>query len=263
MKRFLAGIVAAALVLMTMTLSVGAISYSQSNIDIEIIPGTYTGYRFFGPESPHSHIDTTQIAAVKFYVKFEDLKHHEPSNVTLAYNSGTTGWVELVHDLNNGLIIEIELTAGGVSQDDFFEAALSTEDYSIYGTYSVEILDYNDNVLGEGVYRSGNAPEPDIEYEGDELPEYSPAEEGEPEYTPDPEAEAESGHVPEPPPEPAPSPEPEHVPPPVPEHVPENTPIPNPKTNANIITATAMTIVSALAVLSMSRKAKRGEDDDE
>jgi hypothetical protein len=226
----------------TLTITVNAIQFAQSNTNIEIIPGVYTGYRFFGPDSPHSVIDTTQIHYVKFYIKFEDLRHHEPANVLLAYNSGTTGWVTRQHDLNNGLIVEIEITSGGVSLDDFFEAALTTENESIRGTYSVEVRDVHGRVLGQGVYESNIPQSNEVRYDNDGEPDYNPEytpadEEYEPEYEYEPEEEPEYEYE-----------QPEY------EHYPEA----NPETGgANIITATAMTVVSALAIISMSKRNKK------
>jgi hypothetical protein len=248
-KKIITSIVAIAIMTMALTVSVGAIQFSDSNRDIEIISGTYTGYRFFGPESPHSPIDTSNIAYVKFYIKFEDLQHHEPANVLLAYNSGTTGWVSRTHDLNDGLIVQIELTAGGVAQDDFFEVALTTDNSAIHGTYSVEVRDWSGKVLGEGVYES-NIPESNEVVYGTETNEPDDDDYGS-DYVPD---EGEDGYD-------------EYYGNETEGDATEEKPDyegetvgtdDNPQTDgANILTATGMTIVSALAILSMTKKSKR------
>ncbi|MCL1881685.1 MAG: hypothetical protein FWF76_05855 [Oscillospiraceae bacterium] len=234
----------------TFTVVTGAIQFSETNVGIDIITGEYTGYRFFGPDSPHSPIDTTEIAAVKFYIKFDDLEHHEPAMVNLSYNSGTTAWVSVDHDLNDGLIVEIDITPGGVSLDDFFEVALFTDNPAIQGTFSVEIRDHDGEVLGEGVY-GDNIPDSN-EYHYNSHGEGEVEDEGVPEETEESEettattTEAPVTGSTEVPPSTTPA---TSEPPPA-----ETNP---PTGNANIITATAMTIVSALAILSMKKGSSR------
>jgi hypothetical protein len=243
-KKIAVGILAVAIIATTLATSVGAIQFSDTNTGIAIVPGAYTGYRFFGPESPHSHINTTQIQYIKFYIMFEDLRHHEPANVLLIYNSGTTGWVTQQHDLNDGLIVEIEITTGGVSLDDFFEVALTTDNSAISGTWSVEVRDHRGQVLGEGVYEH-NIPQDtnEVYYDSEGNPE-----DYQPDYVP------EDEYVPETTPEQT-TPAPQTTPA---QNIPEAGDSGNPETgNANILTATAMTVVSALAILSMHKKNKK------
>jgi len=249
LRKIIAATVAALLTATTLILPTSAIEYSGSNIDIPITAGAYTGYRFFGPDSPHSHIDTSQIAYVKFYIKFPDLQYHEPANVVLAYNSGTTGWVSRTHDLNDGLIVQIELSTGGIVAGDFFDAALSTDDYEIHGTYSVEVLDWNGAVLGEGVYSSNIfVPEDEVIDEGEWTEDETPDEVGndEPEELP----EEEDGYSYE-------EVEGDEVDGENPNGVGESRDNPQTDAGANILTATGMSIVSALAILSMTKKAKQ------
>jgi hypothetical protein len=200
--------------------------------------------------------------------------------------------------LNNGLIVEIEITEGGVSLDDFFEAALTTENQAVHGTYSVEVRDWRGNVLGEGVY-GNNIPVSDEIYYENEEPEHNLGEDYN-EYT------TEYATTPELPyyPKDGTYPTTEYTTIPdttpleytteseyttaleyttayeytTPEYTTEYTTAPeyttnggtdevyagNPPTgNANIITATAMTIVSAIAVISMAKKNNKKSNDDE
>ncbi|MCL1831613.1 MAG: hypothetical protein FWG45_01725 [Oscillospiraceae bacterium] len=229
MKKALAGAVMVVMLVCTMAGVVGAVDYSPGNIDIPIVTGVYKGYRFFEPESASADFETSAIASVRFYVKFEGLEHHEPAMVSLAYNSGTTGWVAQPHDLNDGLIIDIEV-GGGVAEGDYFEAALSTDDPAINGTFSVEARDWDGNVLGTGVYDSGITNEPDV----DEVTGFTET----------------AGTVVEETAAVQPPEEPTHG-------GAENPPT---STGSNILTATAMTIISALAIMSMKKRRSLGDD---
>lgn len=278
--KITAALIAALIIASMLILPTGAIEFAGSNRDIAITPHTYTGYRFFGPDSPHSPIDTTQIASVKFYIKFEDLQNHEPAVVQLAYNSGTTGWVSRNHDLNDGLIVSVSVT-GGVSQDDFFEVALSTENDAIHGTYSVELRSRNGAILGEGVY-SNNITQADetpdnsgeLENELENEGQHAPENEGEDEEQQVPQEQGEGQHAPEAGHEEQQPHETQEVGEPQGQQggelVNEAEKQPeaghgnagNPQTDgSNILTATGMTIVSALAVLSMAKKARREDDE--
>jgi hypothetical protein len=160
MKRIIAlttaAIIAALTTTLMLTVTTGAIQFSDTNKDIEILYGEFTGYRFNGPDAPGDGVNTAKIAKVKFYIKCPDLESIELAPVQLIYNSGTTGWVETDHDLNDGLIIEVDVP--GVVEGDFFDAALGTWNEEITGTFSVELRDADDNVIGVGVYES--TPEP-------------------------------------------------------------------------------------------------------
>jgi len=157
MKKVIA-LITAGLVAVSLTAICSAIQLSDTNKDIEIVYGEYTGYRFNGPDAPIGEIDTAKIAKVKFYIKCPGLETIDEAIVELVYNSGTTNWIETEHDLNDGLIVEIDVP--GVVAGDFFDAAIGTWNEAIEGTFSVEVLDSQGNVLGEGVY-SNQPDEPD------------------------------------------------------------------------------------------------------
>jgi hypothetical protein len=154
MKRALAiltaGIIAAVSTTMLLTATTSAIQFSETNKDIEILYGEFTGYRFSGPEAPIGEVETADIAYVKFYIKCPDLETIEDAIVDLVFNSGTTSWVEEEHDLNDGLIVEIAVP--GVVTGDFFDAALGTWSEEVTGTFSVELLNADKEVISESVY---------------------------------------------------------------------------------------------------------------
>lgn len=207
----------------------GAIEYSASNKDIDIVYGEFTGYRFYGPSAPHVEIDTSKIAAVKFYIKCPNLESIEDAMVEIAYNSGTTGWVDEEHDLNDGLILTMDVP--GVVEGDFFDAAVGTWNSEIIGTFSVEVLDSDGEVLGIGVYSQQSTPQIT-----------QPQEE----------------HTTEPPPH---TTEPPSSLTQVAAVTQAATPGSAAKTgSANIITASAMTVLSALAIMSMRKKSRQKEE---
>ena len=130
--------IAAGLLAAALTVTAGAeIQFSSTNKGIDIVYGEYTGFSFAGPESPLSdEINTGDIATVKFYIKCPDLEQIDTAIVLLAYNSGTTSWVQQEHDLNDGLIVEVDVS--GVVEGDFFEAALTTWNEAVWGSFSVD-----------------------------------------------------------------------------------------------------------------------------
>ena len=153
MRKLLSVTATAIATIATLAMSTSALTYSDTNKDIEIVFGEYAGYRFYGPDAPVGMVDTSQIATVKFYIKVpEPIEDIEGAVVELAYNSGTTGWVDDEYDLNeDGLIIEMEVL-GGVVEGDFFDVGLTTWSESLTGTYSVELLDSSGKVISEPVY---------------------------------------------------------------------------------------------------------------
>jgi hypothetical protein len=157
---FTAGLIVALAATTLLTTVSSAIQFSDSNKDIEIVFEEFTGYRFYGPDAPIGEVDTGRIATVKFYIKCPDLETIEEAIVQLVYNSGTTGWQEIPHDLNDGLIVEIDVP--GVVSGDFFDAALGTWNEEVQGTFSVEVLDSDGNVIGEGVYTNEVPEEPEV-----------------------------------------------------------------------------------------------------
>ncbi|MCL2035822.1 MAG: hypothetical protein FWG83_00340 [Oscillospiraceae bacterium] len=155
MRKFIASITAGLISVLFLTTIASAIQFSPENKDIEIVYGEFTGYRFNGPEAPVG-VNTSQIAKVKFYIKCPDLETIEEAVVQLVFNSGSTGWVETEHDLNDGLIVEVEVD--GVVEGDFFDAALGTWNEEVWGTFSVELLNSAGGVIGTPVYPD-NEPE--------------------------------------------------------------------------------------------------------
>ncbi|MCL2633548.1 MAG: hypothetical protein FWD34_03430 [Oscillospiraceae bacterium] len=126
-----------------------AVEFSETNRDVEIIVGGHVGYQFVGSESnPAFVVDITKIASVKYFIKVpEDLEHWGVTEVHLIYNSETTGWVADTHDLNDGLIIEIEI-CDPLPAGDYFEAIFGTWDDNVTGTVSFEVYDSSGEVLG-------------------------------------------------------------------------------------------------------------------
>ena len=157
MRRLFAGLAAVGLITVSTAMNAGAVIYSETNKGIDIVYGEFTGYRFTGPDAPVSDIDSAEIKAVKFYIKVEEpVGDISGTIVELAYNSGSTGWVSKQHDLEDGLIVEIEVE-GGVVTGDFFDAGLTTWNEGVSGTFSLEALDANDDILGIPVYEGNTA----------------------------------------------------------------------------------------------------------
>jgi hypothetical protein len=236
----MAGMIAAVLAI-TLTMTAGAVQFSETNKDIDIVYGDFAGYRFHGPDAPIGDIDTSRIATVKFYIKCPDLEDIDEAMVQLVFNSGTTGWVEIEHDLNDGLIVEMDVP--GVVDGDYFDAALATWDEGVWGTFSVEVLDVNGEVIGVGVY-SDNVHGANEENEGE-------GEEGTGESTEETEPPEESS---EPPPEETNPPEESNT-------TGTGTEMGtatdrNVPTGVNIITAMVMTALSGFAIASMRKKSK-------
>ena len=232
MKKVLA-LITAALMAVTLTTASAAIDYSGSNKDIDIVYGEFNGYRFNGPDAPGDGVDTSLIAAVKFYIKCPDLESIEQAVVSLVYNSGTTAWVEVEHDLNDGLIVDIDVP--GVVAGDYFDAALGTWNEAVWGTFSVELLDANGQVIGEGVYTSNvYAVSEEAEVAESEPEEVIEETEQETQQETEQETQQETEPVP----------------------IPETTSMIQPaKTGrSEIVTATVITGLSAWAIVSMRKK---------
>jgi hypothetical protein len=224
-KKVLA-IITATIMILSLTVSISAIQYSDTVKDIEIVYGEFTGYRFHGPDSHVvDEIDTSKIAKVRFYIKCPDLEDIEDSTVLLAYNSGSTSWVETEHDLTDGLIVDVDVE-GGVVEGDFFDAALATWSEEVHGTFSVEVVDANGNVLSEPIYGNNvnSVEEPTVPTEP------TPTDGTPTDATPSP-TDA------------------------TPTEAPQTSPVATGTTN--VITALVMTAISGFAIASMKKKNKK------
>jgi len=163
MMKVFTAVIAAGFIAAWLTGVSGAFQYSDSNKGIDIVYGDFAGYRFAAPNTPAeedtgAQINTSEIAKVKFYIKCPDLEHIDVATVKLAYNSGTTNWVEIEHDLKDGLIVDMDVP--GVVEGDFFDAGLGTWNEGVWGTFSVVAVDVEGNVLGSAIYGEGVTPEP-------------------------------------------------------------------------------------------------------
>ena len=152
MKKTIFSLAVATLIAVTATFGVSAAVYSDTNKNIDIIYGEFTGFKFSGEDAPGGGIDASEIAAVKFYLKIETpIEEIDTPFLELAYNSGTTDWVSKEYDLDDGLIVTMDLEET-LSEDDFFEAGVITWNEGVTGTFSVEALDSSGNVLGNAIY---------------------------------------------------------------------------------------------------------------
>ncbi|MCL1789567.1 MAG: hypothetical protein FWG33_04340 [Oscillospiraceae bacterium] len=146
MRKLSAVLTASVFFAVTLMSAVGASPvYSESNRNIGILFGEFTGYKF----APADDIDPSEIAKLKYYIKVDEpIEDIMGTVIELAYHSDTTGWVNQNHDLEEeGLITEMDVEPG-ITVDDFFEAGLINWNEGVTGTFSIELLDSDGNVIG-------------------------------------------------------------------------------------------------------------------
>lgn len=142
MKKITA-VFAIAVIIAIMSLPAGAIIYSDTNRFIDIAYGEFAAYTF-GEEIE----DPSEIAAVKFYIRVETpIEEIGVPIVELGYNTDTTVWVTEEHNLDDGLIVTVDVEERA-APDDEFTAGLITWSEEVTGTFSLEALDENGEIIG-------------------------------------------------------------------------------------------------------------------
>ncbi|MCL1902956.1 MAG: hypothetical protein FWF94_00875 [Oscillospiraceae bacterium] len=147
-----------------------SVVYSDTNRNITILNGEFAGYKF----APADDVDPSQIAKIKYYIKVETpIEDLSGTTIELAYNSDTTGWVNLEHDLEDGLITEMDVESE-ITEDDLFEAGLINWNEGVTGTFSLELLDESGNVIGPSAIGEAPAEETTAPEVQETAPEITP-----------------------------------------------------------------------------------------